>query len=192
MKEHTTDTGESPSRANVEAGTAPSAAASRRAFCGDIDIRIDRDGVWYYHGSPIGRKELVRLFSTVLGRDEDGDYWLTTPAERGRIQVEDAPFMAVELMAEGSGRERTLRLRTNVDDVVTVDGDHPLRVVVDPETGEPSPYVTVRPGLDARIARPVYYELVALGETERVDGADTYGVWSSGLFFPLGDLEGAP
>jgi len=192
MKEHTTDTGESPSRANVKAGTAPSAAASRRAFCGDIDIRIDRDGVWYYHGSPIGRKELVRLFSTVLGRDEDGNYWLTTPAERGRIQVEDAPFMAVELMAEGSGRERTLRLRTNVDDVVTVDGDHPLRVVVDPETGEPSPYVTVRPGLDARIARPVYYELVALGETERVDGADTYGVWSSGLFFPLGDLEGAP
>ena len=116
-------------------------------LCGDLDMRIDRNGVWYHHGSPIGRKELVRLFSTVLRRDEAGDYWLITPAEVGRIEVEDAPFIAVELTTSGAGADQILRLRTNVDKIVTVDGDHPIRCDIDPETGEPSPTLVIDGGV---------------------------------------------
>ncbi|WP_343866616.1 DUF1285 domain-containing protein [Caenispirillum bisanense] len=165
-------------------------ARPRQTICGDLDMRIDRNGTWFYHGSPIGRKELVRLFSTVLKREDDGSYWLETPVEKGRIIVEDAPFLAVEMEAEGAGRNRRIRFRTNVDDWVTLDDDHPLRVEHDGETGEPSPYVLVRPGLEARINRPVFYELVEMGVEE--DAGDEkgvhYGVWSTGTFFPLGTL----
>ncbi len=190
MNTNTPDTGDFPSRiGSAGDGGAPSPELRNRDVCGDFDIRIDRDGVWYYHGSPIGRKELVRLFSTVLNRDDAGDYWLTTPVESGRIRVEDVPFIAVELFAVGDGPDQVIRLRTNIDDVVTVDDDHPLRVVTDPETGEPSPYVTVRAGLDARVARSVYYELVTMGLEEKVGGENMYGVWSSGHFFALGNLD---
>ena len=161
-------------------------------LCGDLDMRIDRNGVWYHHGSPIGRKELVRLFSTVLRRDEAGDYWLITPAEVGRIEVEDAPFMAVELTTSGAGADQILRLRTNVDKIVTVDADHPIRCAIDPETGEPSPYLVIDGGVEARIARAVYYELVALGTEERHNGETSFGVRSCGAFFPLGKLDGGP
>jgi hypothetical protein len=169
----------------------PSAASGGAALplCGDFDIRIARDGTWYYRGSPIGRKPLARLFSTVLRREADGSYWLVTPVERGRIIVDDAPFTAVELTAAGSGRGQTLTFRTNLDDEVTADAGHPLRVAHDPETGEPSPYIMVRNGLEARLARPVYYQLVELGEERRESGASIYGVWSNGQFFPLGSLE---
>ena len=160
----------------------------RELICGDIDIRIARDGTWFYHGSPIGRKRLVKLFATVLKREPDGTYVLETPVEKGRIQVDDVPFVAVELFAEGEGESQCLTLRTNIDESVTVDADHPIRVSDDPQTGHPVPYVLVRDALEARIARPVYYELVALG-LERGDGSDhLYGVWSSGEFFPLGRL----
>lgn len=165
------------------------AARGGRQLCGELDMRIARDGTWYYHGSPIGRKELVRLFASVLSRDEAGDFWLITPAEMGRIEVEDAPFVAVELLATGAGRDQALTLRTNVGDVVTLDHDHPLRVDVDAETGEAVPYVTVRGGLEARLARPVYYELVDLGLEERIDHEYMYGVWSCGAFFALGKLD---
>ena len=160
--------------------------------CGDLDIRIARDGTWFYRGSPIGRKPLVRLFSTVLKRDAEGQYWLETPVERGRIEVEDAPFTAVELTAEGDGRDRTLTFRTNVDDMVIVDAAHPIRVEHDPETGEPSPYVRVRDELDALILRPVFYHLVELGEERPAEEGDgtLFGVWSRGAFFPLGRLDG--
>ena len=164
---------------------AAKAGAGGRALCGDLDMRIGRDGTWYYHGSPIGRKELVRLFASVLTRDEAGDYWLVTPAEMGRIAVEDVPFVAVELMAEGQGREQVLRFRTNVDEIATLDDEHPLTIVTDPVSGGPIPYITVDKGLEARIARAVYYELVDLGLEETVGDEYMYGVWSSGTFFPL-------
>jgi hypothetical protein len=154
----------------------------------DFDIRISRNGVWFYRGSPIKRKPLVKLFSTVLRRDDSGDFWLQTPVERGRITVEDAPFTAVEVNAHGAGRDQTVVFRTNLDALITVDADHPIHVTFDSKTGEPSPYVTVRDNLDALILRAVFYELVELGE-ERDDGDGVVlGVWSKGEFFPLGEI----
>ena len=153
--------------------------------CGDIDIRIARDGTWFYHGSPIGRKRLVKLFSTVVRREADGQFYLLTPVEKGRIQVDDAPFIGVELTQFGKGPGQALHIRTNVDDVVTVNEDHPIEVVHDLVTGEPSPYVRVRDNLDALIARSVYYELAAMAEeSEAIAG--TFGVWSQGTFFSIG------
>jgi hypothetical protein len=161
-------------------------------LCGDFNMRIDRNGTWYYRGSPIGRAALVKLFSTVLRRDEEGAHWLTTPVENGRIEVEDAPFIAVELIAEGVGPSQVIRFRTNVDDIVTLDADHPLRVEEDAATGEPRPYIHVRKGLEARIARAVFYHLIERGEsgpaTSDPGGADDFGVWSAGQFFVLGSL----
>jgi hypothetical protein len=159
------------------------AAAAGPADCGNIDIRIARDGTWFYHGSPIGRKPLVRLFASALRRNSDGSYWLVTPSERVRIRVDDAPFVAVAMTVEGEGRKARLRFVTNVDDTVNAGRDHPIRVAFDPATGEPAPYVMVRDGLEALISRSVYYELVAIGESR---GA-TYGVWSDGAFFALGE-----
>jgi len=161
--------------------------------CGDLPFVIRRDGTWMYLGSPIGRKELVCLFASVLKRDADGTFLLETPAERGRIVVEDAPFVAVELDWIGDGHDQRLSFRTNVDQIVTAGPDHPIRVIHDPETGEPTPYILVRTGagrlgVEARINRAVYYELVALAEPELVDGRELLGVWSGGCFFSLGDL----
>jgi hypothetical protein len=153
--------------------------------CGHYDIRIARDGNWYYRGSRIDRKPLVTLFSSVLRRDENGVFWLATPAEKGRIDVDDAPFVAVELLIRGEGTDQRLSVRTNVGEIVAIDAAHPLRVETDPASGEPSPYVTVRDRLDALVARSVYYELAELG-VERSDGA--FGVWSDGEFFVLGDV----
>jgi uncharacterized protein len=158
-------------------------------MCGDFSMRIDRNGTWYCRGSPIGRHALVKLFSTVLRRDQDGLYWLTTPVENGRIEVDDSPFVAVELIAEGAGRNQIIRFRTNVDDIVTLDTSHALRVVHDPASSEPRPYVHVRKGLEARLARAVYYHLVEIGEIG--DDGDIFGVWSCGQFFALGSLTGA-
>ncbi len=149
-------------------------------------MRIARDGTWFYHGSPIGRKPLVKLFAGVLRRDEDGEFWLETPVEKARIRVDDAPFTAVEMFVEGAGTERRLRFRTNVDDIVTLDEDHPLRVAVDVETGEPAPYLTVRDGLEALIVRSVFYDLVELGDEQAGADGPVLGVWSRGGFFALG------
>jgi len=161
--------------------------------CGDLPFLIRRDGTWLYRGSPINRKELVCLFSSVLKRDADGGFWLETPAERGKIAVEDAPFVAVELDWAGEGRHQTLSFRTNVDQVVTAGPDNPIRVAHDLLTCEPTPYLAVRPGdgtwpIEARVGRAVYYELVALGVPEWVGCRRMLGVWSSGRFFPLGEL----
>ena len=156
-------------------------------LCGDMDFRIGRDGTWFYHGSPIGRKPLVRLFSPVLRRDADGSFWLVTPVERVAVAVDDAPFVAVALTARGQGRCQTLRFRTNLDDEVEAGPDHPIRVVQDPVTGEPAPYVTVREGLDALIARAIFYDLVALGIEDPEAG--TLSVWSGGEAFELGALD---
>jgi uncharacterized protein len=159
--------------------------------CGDLPFLIRRDGTWLYRGSPINRKELVCLFASVLRRDADGDWWLQTPAERGRIEVEDAPFVAVELEWAGDGRQQVLSFRTNTDQVVTAGPDHPIRMSHDLLTCEPTPYILLRKGdgayhIEARINRAVYYELVALAVPEYVGAHLMLGVWSSGQFFPLG------
>ncbi len=161
--------------------------------CGDLPFVIQRDGTWLFRGSPIGRKELVCLFASVLKREAGGDYFLETPAERGRIAVEDVPFVAVELDWAGDGRQQTLSFRTNVDEVVTAGPDHPIRVGHDLLTCEPTPYLLVRGGagslgIEARISRAVYYELVALAVPEWVGCRRMLGVWSQGKFFSLGEL----
>lgn len=150
----------------------------------DPDIRIARDGTWYHEGTPITRPELVRLFSTILRRDDDG-YVLVTPAERARVEVEDAPFVTVELEAEGTGDDQRLTFLTNVGDRVTADADHPLRVVRDPDSGEPAPYVLVRDRLEALIDRKDFYRLVDLGTEEEHDGTAWFGLRSAGAFFPV-------
>ncbi|MZR30114.1 DUF1285 domain-containing protein [Sneathiella litorea] len=155
-------------------------------FCGDLDMRIARDGTWFYLGSPIGRKPLVKLFSGVIRLDDDGKYYLVTPVEKIGITVDDAPFVAVEMFIEGEGRDRVVSFRTNVDDFVILDKEHPFRLEIDPDTKEPSPYVRIRTNLDALINRPVFYDLVNLAEEERIDGKDRFGFWSSGQFFELG------
>ncbi len=162
-----------------------------RRFCGDFDIRIARDGSWHYRDSPIGRREIVKLFASVLRRDEAGGYWLETPAERGRIRVDDAPFTAVELSVEGNGRRQALTFRTNLDESVTASRDHPIRLERNGPGGGPRPYVLVREGLEALIVRPVYYQLVELGVEGPSREAGLFGVWSEGQFFALGPLEEA-
>lgn len=155
-------------------------------FCGDLDMRIARDGTWFYLGSPIGRKALVKLFSGVIRLDDDDKYYLVTPVEKIGITVEDVPFVAVEMFVEGEGRDRIISFRTNVDDFVIMDKDHPFRLEIDPETTEPSPYVRVRTNLEALINRPVFYDLVNLAGEETIDGEARFGFWSSGQFFELG------
>ena len=145
--------------------------------CGDSEMRIARDGTWFHQGSPIGRPAMVRLFSTILRREPGGGFVLVTPAEKLDIQVEDAPFVAVELKSEGEGRDRRLAFRLNTGDLVVAGPVHPLRF--DPG---PHPYVEVRNGLDALVVRPVYYELAEIALAE---GATPPGVWSNGMFFPL-------
>lgn len=150
------------------------------AHCGEIDIRIRKDGVWFHEGTPIGREALVRLFSTVLRLDPDG-YHLVTPAEKMKITVEDAPFIAVRVDRVGD----TLRFETNVGDVVEAGPDNIIRVEIDPATGEPRPYLHVRRGLEALIARPVFYELAEMATPrETADGA-VFGITSNGAWFPI-------
>ena len=145
--------------------------------CGDSAMRIARDGTWFHEGSPIGRPAMVRLFSTILRREPDGGFVLVTPVEKLDIQVEDAPFLALELRSEGEGEQRSLAFRLNTGDLVVAGPQHPLRF----EAG-PHPYLEVRAGLDALVARPVYYELAEIALAE---GAEPPGVWSNGVFFPL-------
>jgi hypothetical protein len=143
-------------------------------------MRIARDGTWYHQGAPIGRPAMVRLFSTILRREPDGSFVLVTPVEKLAITVEDAPFVAVELKSEGEGARRRLAFRLNTGDVIVAGPDRPIRLK--PGEEGPHPYVEVRPGLDALVARPVYYELAELALDE---GARPPGLWSGGAFFPL-------
>lgn len=149
-------------------------------FCGDLDMRIARDGTWFYLGTPIGRKELVNLFASIIRKDGD-DYFLVTPVEKVGITVDDAPFVAVDFDREGDG----LRFVTNVGDEMIAGPDHPIRVVRDPQTGEPSPYVRVRANLEALIDRKSFYRLVDLGEEDMVYGEMWFGVRSNAAFFPI-------
>lgn len=153
--------------------------------CGDIGMKISRDGVWFYQGSPIGRQKMVRLFSTILRRDEDGMHYLVTPVEKVPVEVEDAPFLAVEMQVEDKGRNQKLCFRTNVEDIVVAASDHPLRFTIDKTTQAPTPYIHIRGRLEARIVRSVFYDLVELGEIEKINGIEKFGVWTSGKFFAL-------
>jgi hypothetical protein len=150
------------------------------AHCGDSEMRIARDGTWFHQGSQIGRPEMVRLFSTILRREPDGGYVLVTPAEKLAIAVEDAPFVAIELKREGDGEHARLAFRLNTGEVVVAGPDHPLRFTED--AAGPRPYLAVRAGLDALVARPLYYELA---EIALAGDGGTPGVWSDGAFFAM-------
>lgn len=155
-------------------------------FCGDIDMVIKRNGQWFYMGTPIGRAPLVRLFSTVLRRDEDDAYYLVTPVEKVRIKVEDAPFLAVLADQVEEGGETYLRFTTQTGDVVIASAEHPIWVEYHDE--EPAPYIHLRDRLHALIARSVYYQLVDLAQTQVGDGRTTLAVRSAGQFFEIGHL----
>lgn len=154
-------------------------------FCGDIDMEIRADGTWFYMGTPIGRAPLVRLFSTVLRRDEDGKTFLVTPVEKVGIRVIDAPFLAVEMAVTENEMGPQLTFRTNVGDVVEVGEEHPLRFEIEPKTGGLKPYVHVRGRLEALLSRPLMYDLAALGEDIAIDGVDWFAVRSGGQVFPV-------
>ena len=153
-------------------------------FCGDLDMRIARDGTWFYLGTPIGRAPLVRLFSTILRRDGD-EYFLVTPVEKVRIRVDDAPFVAVDFEVLEPGPDQVLRFVTNTGDLTDAGPEAPIRVVRDAQTGEPSPYVLVRRNLEALIDRKSFYRLVEIGTREEVDGTLWFGLRSGGAFFPV-------
>ncbi len=157
-------------------------AAGARARCRDIGMRIDRRGTWYHEGAPIGRPELVRLFATALRRAPDGSHWLLTPFEQIPVEVEDAPFLAVELDREGKGPGQRLRFRTNLDHWVTLGEDAALRLRPG-DGGAFVPYLLLERGLEARIVRPVYYELAEMAVPGEGDGV--LGIRSAGRFFPL-------
>ncbi|MBN2761030.1 MAG: DUF1285 domain-containing protein [Rhodobacteraceae bacterium] len=153
-------------------------------FCGDLDMRIARDGTWFYEGTPIGRPALARLFSTILKREGD-KYFLVTPVEKVGITVDDAPFVAVDFRAEGAGAEQTITFVTNMGDEARAGPDNVLRVARDAETEEPAPYIHIRAGLEALIDRKSFYRLVELAEHTEHDGASWFGLWSGGVFFPI-------
>jgi len=156
-------------------------------FCGDLDMRIASDGTWFYMGTPIGRPALVRLFSTILKR-EDGKHFLVTPVEKVGIRVDDAPFLAVEMLKENSESGRLLRFRTNVDDWVSCDATHRLRFEAAADGGL-TPYLHVRADLWAKVTRAIYYDLVDIGEERVVDGHPMFGIASGGDFFAMADAE---
>ncbi len=156
-------------------------------FCGELDMRIASDGTWFYMGTPIGRPALVRLFSTILKR-ENGKHFLVTPVEKVGIRVDDAPFLAVEMQKDSDEQGNVLRFRTNVDDWVTCDGEHRLRFESGSDGGL-TPYLHVRSELWAKVTRALYYDLVDMGEERVVDGREMFGVASAGEFFAMADAE---
>ena len=151
-------------------------------YCGDIGMKIRSDGTWFYQGSPIGRIALVKLFASVLRKDDDGKHYLVTPAEKVDVAVEDAPFLAVEMEVKGEGRDQSLTFRTNVDDIVEAGPQHPIRFESEQGSEGLKPYLQVRGRLEALVTRALYYDLVELAVE---DSAGNLGLWSSGQFFPL-------
>ena len=171
-------------------GRLPPVESWHPTSCGRLDIRIAADGTWFHEGAPIRRPALVKLFSTILRREEDGSFVLVTPVELATITVEDAPFVAVEMAVEGEGEGRRVAFRTNVDDLVSVDAEHGLRFETDPEGGF-RPYVHVRRGLWALLTRPLAYDLADLAEERRHEGAPALGIFAGGRFHPIGPAPGA-
>lgn len=153
-------------------------------FCGDLDMRIARDGLWYYLGTPIGRKNLVKLFASIIRKDGD-DYFLVTPVEKVGIKVDDAPFVAVDFTISGTGQEQSVSFITNMDEEVIASSSKPLRVEIAPDTGEVSPYVLVRSNLEALIDRKSFYRLFENCCKEIYEDHEWVGLWSEGTFFPF-------
>ncbi len=153
-------------------------------FCGDMDMRIARDGTWFHEGTPIGRAGLVKLFSGILKLEGD-KYFLVTPVEKVGITVDDAPFLAVDFSVTGQDDAQSLHFRTLTDDEMSAGPDHPIRVERDEKTGEPSPYIRVRTNLDALIDRKSFYRMIDLGSHALHEGARWFGIWSGGQFFPI-------
>src|SRR5688572_19930188 len=188
--------GQSPAGLEAIAGAAKSAADRgpppvhlwNPPFCGDLDMRIAADGTWFYLKTPIGRHALVKLFASVLKR-EGGRYFLVTPVEKVGIQVDDAPFLAVEMTIEDGPKGRILRFRTNVDDWVACGRDHALRFEPETGTGGLKPYLHVRRDLWAKVSRPLFYDLVELGEERDVNGQRMFGVASAGEFFVMASAD---
>ncbi|MFD0986644.1 DUF1285 domain-containing protein [Methyloligella solikamskensis] len=170
--------------AKIRGGEAPKKTKPDPEFCGDIGMKIARDGTWYYQGSPIKRIALSKLFSTVLRKEEDGVHYLVTPVEKVSVEVEDSPFVAVEMTVEGEGKDQALTFRTNLDDEVTADGEHPLSFRPE-DDGSFTPFVRVRGALEARIARSVFYDLVELA----AEKDSQLGIWSGGSFFAFPESE---
>src|SRR6056300_144679 len=160
--------------------------------CGDLDMRIARDGTWFYLGTPTGRKELVRLFSTILRKDAD-KYFLVTPVEKVGITVDDAPFVAMDFMVKNAGPDQEICFETHVGDFTTANSENPIRVMRDPQTDEPAPYVHVRAGLEALIDRKSFYRLIEIGTHDTHQGESWFGLRSGRQFFPIvpsAELEG--
>ncbi len=172
------------SAAAASSGGLPPVERWNPPFCGDIDMRIARDGTWFYQGTPIGRPALVKLFSNILWREGDR-YYLVTPVEKVGITVEDAPFLAVDFTVTDPGPDQTLTFTTLTGERMAAGPDHPLRVTREPGTGEPSPYILVRRNLEALIDRKSFYRLVDLGSHETVEGERWFGLRSAGRFFPI-------
>ncbi len=174
---------------HLKGGKLPPVHLWHPARQGVSEMRICRDGTWLHQGRPINRPAMVRLFSTVLRHDDDGIHYLVTPAEMLSISIDDAPFVAVEMTVHGANREQILVFRTNVGDEVMAGPEHPIHVVFDSETGEPSPYVLVRDRLEALIARSVFYDLIELAVEVDIAGERQFGLWSAGVFFPIARAE---
>ena len=159
----------------------------------DFEMRIAKDGVWYHQGTPIKRLPLVKLFASALLKEQDDSYWLVTPVEKGMIEVEDAPFLAVEVECVTSNENESFKtdfsFRTNLDEFVICGPENPLRVNIDPKTQEPNPYILVRDGLEAKITRSVFYELIDVANERIIDGKRFLGIWSKGIFFQLGQID---
>jgi uncharacterized protein len=181
-------TGTLASVAKGSAGSAPLVELWNPPFCGDLDMRIASDGTWFYLGTPIGRSALVKLFASVLKR-EDGRYFLVTPVEKCGISVDDVPFMAVELNVENNAAGQALNFRTNVDDWVICGPQHQLRFEPEPGTGGLKPYLHIRRDLWAKVTRALFFDLVELGEERQIEGRAMFGVSSMGVFFPMASAD---
>ena len=157
-------------------------------YCGEMDMEIRADGSWWHEGTRITREPLVRLFASILRKDDDGRTYLVTPVEKIGIQVQRAHFLAIRVDRKGAGPDQSLFFTTNMGEVVEAGPDHPIRVETDPETLEPAPFVNVRGRLEAALTRPVFYELVEYAVEETTPGGSQLGVYSNGAFFPLGPV----
>ena len=157
-------------------------------YCGEMNMEIRADGSWWHEGTRITREPLVRLFASILRKDDDGRTYLVTPVEKIGIQVQRAHFLAIRVDRKGAGPDQSLFFTTNMGEVVEAGPDHPIRVETDPETLEPAPFVNVRGRLEAALTRPVFYELVEYAVEETTPGGSQLGVYSNGAFFPLGPV----
>lgn len=174
-------------KAAREAGTGlPPVERWHPEYCGEMDLVIKRDGSWWHEGVRITRERLIRLFATILRKDDDGVHYLVTPVEKIGIEVEVAPFLAVRVDVVGEGRDQSLIFTTNMDELTEAGPDHPISVSIDPESGEPTPLVHVRGKLEALMTRPVFYELAGCA----VEHEGRTVVWSGGEFYPLGEEGG--